>query len=573
MSNQILTNTYTIFARWLVLAVVFCAGCNDSPAPVDAPPQPAAGTDDDGQTDAKSDASTSATTDGTQLAATTAGDANGATEDPDEPAATDSHLAGATDGSSDSAESQGGYPKDKEPVDFIKRNGAIFTGWEKPKLAIVVSGMLDGYIEPCGCAGLDNQKGGLSRRHTMIRQLQEKEWPVISIDLGGMVRRLGPQASIKLQRSLDAHQTIGYDVVGIGERDLKLPTDNLLATLGQDKTSPFVSANVQSVFDEDFGLTHRYRVVERGGKRIGVTQVLGKERGANLQNVDFQFQPPAEALPAVLEKLKAEKCDLLILLANSSIEEARQLAAQFGDFDFVVAAGDSDPPSPEMDPIEGTETKLLELSHKGMYAGVLGIYDDPKQPLRYQRVPMDGRFPDSEEMVAMMAAYQEQLKGQGLPGLGLRPNPHPTGRRFVGSESCAECHTDEYDIWKKTPHAHATETLVKLTTPRQFDPECLSCHVTGWEPQQIYPFVSGFESIAKSAHLLGNGCENCHGPGADHVAAENGDVDADDDRLEELRTQVRLTLEDARKQDCYRCHDLDNSPEFDFETYWPKMEH
>ena len=27
------------------------------------------------------------------------------------------------------------------------------------------------------------------------------------------------------------------------------------------------------------------------------------------------------------------------------------------------------------------------------------------------------------------------------------------------------------------------------------------------------------------------------------------------------------------RQHCYSCHDLDNSPAFNFETYWPLVEH
>ena len=29
----------------------------------------------------------------------------------------------------------------------------------------------------------------------------------------------------------------------------------------------------------------------------------------------------------------------------------------------------------------------------------------------------------------------------------------------------------------------------------------------------------------------------------------------------------------ADRQHCMNCHDIDNSPDFDFETYWPKIEH
>ena len=61
----------------------------------------------------------------------------------------------------------------------------LFVDWPKPKAAILFSGEMDGYIEPCGCAGLENQKGGLKRRHTFIRQLKGQGWPLVSFDMGG----------------------------------------------------------------------------------------------------------------------------------------------------------------------------------------------------------------------------------------------------------------------------------------------------------------------------------------------------------------------------------------------------
>ena len=57
------------------------------------------------------------------------------------------------------------------------------------------------------------------------------------------------------------------------------------------------------------------------------------------------------------------------------------------------------------------------------------------------------------------------------------------------------------------------------------------------------------------------------------MAAENGDVDADEAELMRLREQMRVTLQEAKQNVCIRCHDLDNSPDFDFETYWPHVEH
>jgi hypothetical protein len=34
-----------------------------------------------------------------------------------------------------------------------------------------------------------------------------------------------------------------------------------------------------------------------------------------------------------------------------------------------------------------------------------------------------------------------------------------------------------------------------------------------------------------------------------------------------------VTKEESEKQQCATCHDLDNSPDFDFKTYWPDVEH
>jgi hypothetical protein len=560
------------------LAIVFFPGCpgdaenrsNDLPIPVP-------GVDENATGNLASD-----TTQGTtirfvgdpvteKIERRAAGDAPQTTPDVVAAAAGQSAAKDSSDGHS--AERGHGKYSQKDPAHFEERNGRIFVGWEKPKLAIVFTGMLDGYIEPCGCAGLDNQLGGLSRRHTLIEQRRADGWPMVLLDLGGLVRRLGPQSTIKYQRAIDALKTMRYQAIGFGLRDLMLPTEELLVTLPQDGKSLFLCANVSSIFDEDYGLRAPYRIIEAGGFRLGVTSVLGSTYGKKLQNPDFTFVEPAKALPAVVQKLKAAKCDTLLLLANSTMDEAKQLTQQFTDFDYVAVASDSDPPADQPEPIKDTSTRLIDLGHKGMYLGVLAFFDNPQQPVRYQRVPLDGRFPDSKAMLAMMAAYQEQLKELGWAGLGLRPNPHPEGRKYVGSETCGECHTDAYDVWKETPHAHATETLVKLPTPRHHDPECISCHVVGWDPQGYFPVATGYVSLEKTPELRTVGCENCHGPGHDHVAAESGDVELEDDQIEALRAGMIQTYEDARKTGCLRCHDLDNSPDFDFDTYWPKVEH
>ena len=82
--------------------------------------------------------------------------------------------------------------------------------------------------------------------------------------------------------------------------------------------------------------------------------------------------------------------------------------------------------------------------------------------------------------------------------------------------------------------------------------------------------------LAQSAHLVGNGCENCHGPGKLHVDAENGESELSEEAIRNLRKNMRLGLIDA-EQKCMECHDLDNSPDFHkpgaFAEYWKKIAH
>jgi hypothetical protein len=79
-------------------------------------------------------------------------------------------------------------------------------------------------------------------------------------------------------------------------------------------------------------------------------------------------------------------------------------------------------------------------------------------------------------------------------------------------------------------------------------------------------------------HLAHQGCENCHGPAAAHAAVERGDVRASVTERDRLRGELAMSIKTPEgKQkavnNCLECHDLDNSPQFDFDTYWPQVEH
>ena len=187
-----------------------------------------------------------------------------------------------------------------------------------------------------------------------------------------------------------------------------------------------------------------------------------------------------------------------------------------------------------------------------------------------------------------MRDYQDQLRAENLAA-EEQPIPHLSGAQFVGAKKCGECHKKAYKKWESTKHAQATKSLVIGRKEYQggewisriYDAECLACHVTGWHPQDVLPYKSGYVDRESTPLLTGQQCENCHGPGSRHVELEERwNTDRDNVSQDDLRVQrlaLQLTKEVAKdatsNRTCYRCHDLDNSPGFKFDKYWPDVEH
>ncbi len=472
----------------------------------------------------------------------------------------------------------------------------LLKDWKKPLFALFVTGRQSGYIEPCGCTGLYNQKGGLMRRHRVQQLLTKLGWDLILIDAGNQIRRFGQQPVIKLHHTWDGLcNVMKYAAIGFGPDDLKTPTIDLVQTMSNvtDNTGQFVCANVNPLGAD---LQNTFVIVEKAGKKIGITHALDDESIESLKNKDeLEVKSLAESLPLAARMMAG--CDLKVLmLQTDAVDTANQVAAKYPFFDLLVHTTSAGEPEKLPTTIQTGDhvTSLIQVGVKGMYIGVVAYYEEAgKLTMKHERVPLDGRFTDSKPMEKIFENYQNELKSLYLAGklLDIKPKPHPSGFKFVGSEACFDCHQVEFEIWENGvdgeggPHFIATDDIVEPPNhrghiARHFDPECISCHATGWNPQDMYPYETGFIDLKKDAHLHGNGCENCHGPGSAHVAIEQAKDRGQQfpaGRLDELRLAMRLTLEQAKNDHCIQCHDADNSPDFlkegAFEKYWPKIEH
>jgi hypothetical protein len=487
-----------------------------------------------------------------------------------------------------------------EPVTQPKslpRMKPLLEGWSDPRAVLVFTGDEHGYMEPCGCS--ERQSGGFARRGDLLRQIrEERSWPATAFNVGGTLYepRVGyRQSLIKFSILRRGLSELGFEGMALGKEELMLgPSELYNEHVGTEELDlPFLAANVTLFGTRDLGTPADYRIVEIGDMKVGVTAIVGDTTrrkvdatGLTQDETHLRIDAPAEVLPRVLEELQAEEPDLLVLLSHAEVEESRTLAAGFPDFDIVVTSGSAE--DPRLDPEWVGETLLVLVGRKGKHAAVVGVFPDEKLRLELVELDMD-RFDDLPAMHELMRDYQAKLEDHWdeLSQESISDLPQGT---FVGVNECKTCHTFAYAVWEKSHHAQAYKSLVEgrpehasaLDTyggtewiPRNFDPECLCCHTTGWDPQRALRYESGFLDMDKSAHLAGQQCENCHGPGSEHVAFEKAVRQGAEVNEEVLsaRKAMQLTLTQARNEACIRCHDPDNSPNFDFDRYWPKINH
>jgi len=124
----------------------------------------------------------------------------------------------------------------------------------------------------------------------------------------------------------------------------------------------------------------------------------------------------------------------------------------------------------------------------------------------------------------------------------------------LGSAACADCHEAEHASWKKSPHARAFKTLKAKGSHK--DVACVRCHAVK---------AKKIPETAKDFHTGGVGCESCHGPGEQHVAAKGG--------TENIVGLGESCPECIIESICTRCHTPEQDPDWDLKVALPLVGH
>jgi len=490
---------------------------------------------------------------------------------------------------------------------------AMFTGWQKPDFVLLLSGQTHGYLQPCGCSY--PQLGGLVRRYNFMEWMKtNKGWTVVPIDFGDIMAEKGSLAQqnhVKFEVNMKALETMGYVAYGLGETEIKSDLlDTLVAFSAQQKSARPVplSLNLKEAAkkgDMYYNLgVRQYIVVDTPQVKVGVTSALSPKVAGLAAQQNVQLFNNGQILPPALVSMKDDKAEFVVLLYQGEEKEAK-LAAQFcqdvakknpkaATVELVVHAEPEEAPPGAFQVVGGTN--LITLGHKGRYVGVVGVWKKPGggYDMKYELVAMGPEWttPAAKEAGHPIMRMMENEFAARVAKLNLAAKfprfdhqtqlqlrPKGVEAKFIGSEKCANCHPFADQVWAKTGHAHAFDTLVNDVNPghRDKDGECILCHSVGF--MNTTGFLDKNNNAKQNERLKHVGCEACHGPGSMHANDPNN---KDYRKLmnafaahhnpalpEKLRMQK---LDDF----CQKCHDIDNDVNWGtvpFAVKWAKIAH
>ncbi|MFQ5766669.1 MAG: multiheme c-type cytochrome [Acidobacteriota bacterium] len=375
------------------------------------------------------------------------------------------------------------------------------------------------------------------------------------MDAGNFAALGIPSAAIRSQGMIEGLNRIGYTAVLVGERELAGGYEEFLK-LKEKAKFPFVSANF--VFEDDntpVADPYVITTVTHGSRRLKIG-ILGLTRyntgflKSTRAGRNIIVASPFETVRRLVPDLRS-KCDVVVLLTALSISQSRQLARQVQGIDLIIGANGG-VVSQDNDTSAGVP--IVYPGNQGKYLAEVRLFaasgDDgsirTKRTFHYlnRDYPVDEKMQD---LVDSILAQENEINRNLASAEVKRPVRTPGVASFVGAEACAPCHSSAMEAWRLSSHAHAFKTLVDKH--QDFNEECVACHAVG------FGRTGGFVNAKATPDLVNVQCESCHGPGSVHVEGPAHGFGA------------------AGARSCLGCHDPQNSPEFDFYTFWPRIRH
>jgi 2',3'-cyclic-nucleotide 2'-phosphodiesterase (5'-nucleotidase family) len=409
---------------------------------------------------------------------------------------------------------------------------------ETRNLLIVYTGNLLAELKPCGCAKEEDQ-GGIERRMQYLNDIRKRNSNLLLVDTGDHFKEPTRQGKLKAETLMTATERMGYDAVALGERDLVYGSKFL-----EDKPISFISSNLML---ENFPLKKARIKKLSNGLKIAVLAVVDPDLFYLKNHAGLSIADPEQTVSREIKGIQ-NSADIIILLTHMEKEKALKYLDKDG-VDIVINGHISSKTEiVDMKPVHKAGKVFVQASPRGQKMGELQITLDQMGNFSFEQrmVKLDSSINKDPEMLELYESYNNKVEAIFFESLASKRNKEKISI-YAGDTVCKTCHSEAHEKWSSSRHGRAYETLRKIN--KAFDPECLVCHVVG------YNTAGGFISELDTPELKNVQCEACHGAGKKHAS-----------------TPVQGFGNNASKA-CKKCHVKNHSPRFNFTQYWPKIKH
>ena len=374
-----------------------------------------------------------------------------------------------------------------------------------------------------------------------------EERPMLMVDGGDLFGSRNKNEKYQSTFLAEMTSEFGYDAIALGERDLNYGLPFLLEMI-EKFDLPFINANVRSGKTGELILPE-FVVVERSGIKFGIVSVLDPRHkiiSMSAEDEVFQVEEPVAVLRDLLPRLR-EQADSIILLSHLGEQGTEELLKEVTGIDMCVIGHTSRNINAER---VINDTAVFAAAFEGRYIGRANLFiddvDGRVMAIDVGITALNDKIENDEEMLARVEKYKGDLLEFKTAKRAEYPRTMGSDKEsYLGDRACMACHEDAWKVYLNSPHRSAFASI--RNKGQSFEPECLSCHTTGYQFKNGYSDESPFNKLANVQ------CEACHGYGSEHARDNKWVAQA--------------------KDSCTLCHDQKNSPEFDYAFYWDKIKH
>lgn len=224
---------------------------------------------------------------------------------------------------------------------------------------------------------------------------------------------------------MEIMNALGFDAMVLGNHEFDWGRD-ALEQLRAAANFPFLAANIVTKSGEALAGMKPYILLARRGVPIAVIGVTTPETAytTNPATVsDLVFREPAQVLPPLIEKVRSEGAQLVILLSHLGLDADEQLAGQISGIDVIVGGHSH---TAVTTPVRINNTIIVQAKCYGVYLGVLELQiDEATHKIAgyntanvLRTVVADPQAPADTGIAEIVSRYNDQIRAEFGKAIG-----------------------------------------------------------------------------------------------------------------------------------------------------------